>query len=87
MMTMTSDTLRAHPGAVFRTWLLAHGYMQVDAAETMGYSQKHISCFINGRVRLTPTFAVALAKFTGVPVLTWLEYEALYIEQRIGRQR
>lgn len=81
MMTMTDEIVQP-AGAVLLQWLGDHGMTQRDAAEAMGYSAKHICAVVKGRVRLTPDFAVALARFTGIPVLRWLECEALYIAQR-----
>jgi HTH-type transcriptional regulator / antitoxin HigA len=54
------------------------GWTQVELAQRLGYSEKHISQFINGKVPLSVEAAMRLERVVGSTAAFWLAREADY---------
>jgi len=61
------------------------GWPQQELAQRLGYSEKHVSQLINGKVPLTDDAAMRLNSVLGASVGFWLKREAQYRE-RLARQ-
>lgn len=73
------------PGATIADLLEERGWSQQEAAQRLGYSEKHLSQLINGKVPLTEDAAMRLSSVLGAPVGFWLKREAQHRE-RLARQ-
>lgn len=68
------------PGATIREQLEQRGMPQKEFAQRMGYSEKHISNLINGKVELTTEVALRLETVLGLPMKFWQSLEAQFRE-------
>jgi HTH-type transcriptional regulator/antitoxin HigA len=66
------------PGDSIRDAAEERGWTQAELAQRLGYSEKHISQLINGKVPLTQDTATRLAHVIGSTVRFWLAREANY---------
>ena len=68
-------------GFVVKDYMESNGLSQKEFASRLGSSEKHISNFLNGRIKLTNEFALKIEKVIGqVPASYWLNYEVKYRE-------
>lgn len=79
----------AHPGEVLKDlYLQPLGITQVDAADALGVSRKHLSAILNARAPITPDMAVRLAIGLETDAEFWLNLQAqhdLWIERKKSR--
>ena len=66
------------PGNTIADLLEERGWKQGDLAIRLGYTQKHVSLLINGRVPITADAAQRLARVLGSTPNFWLTLEANY---------
>lgn len=69
------------PGATIKEQLDERGMKQIEFANRMGMSEKHISKLINGEVHLTADMAERLELVMGIPASFWNNLEAIYQEK------
>lgn len=69
------------PGETILDLIEERGWTQVELAERLGFSTKHVSQLINGKVALTEDAAMRLHSVLGAPAGFWLKREALYRER------
>jgi HTH-type transcriptional regulator/antitoxin HigA len=74
------------PGNTITDLLEERGWSQQELAQRLGYSEKHVSQLINGKVPLTDDAAMRLNSTLGAPAGFWLTREAQYRE-RLARQQ
>ena len=75
------------PGDFLQEWLDDTATTQQEAADRLDCSRKHVNGIVNGRTPVTPDMALRLQRLTGIPVDTWLVYEAGYradLERLLG---
>ena len=68
------------PGETIKEQLEYRDMTQVEFAERMGQSTKHISQLLNGKVPLTQQTALKLESVLGIPAKFWNNLEAIYQE-------
>lgn len=68
------------PGETIKEQLDYRNMTQVEFAERMGQSTKHISQLLNGKVPLTQQTALKLESVLGIPAKFWNNLEAIYQE-------
>jgi len=74
-------------GKIIKEYLEEYGINQKELSARLGMSEKHISNFLNGKIRLTEDFALKLEKvLVGIPASYWLNYESKYREM-LARER
>ena len=66
------------PGEFLAEWLDDNSMTQQHAADRLGTSRKNVNEIVNGRAPVTPETAVRLARLTGIPVGSWIRFEAMY---------
>lgn len=76
-MTATTNYAVA-PGEYLGEWIDEQDLSQQRVAELMGCSRKQVNEIVNGRAPVTSDTAVRLERLTGIPVDSWLRYEAAY---------
>lgn len=69
------------PGDTILDLIEERDWTQQQLADRLGYTAKHVSQLLNGKVRLTEDTAVRLQSVLGVPVGFWLQREARYRER------
>lgn len=69
------------PGDTILDLIEEREWTQAELAERLGYSTKHVSQLINGKVPLTEDAAVKLQTVLGASVGFWLKREAIYRER------
>lgn len=69
------------PGDTILDLLEEKGWTQGELAFRLGYSPKHVSLLVNGKVPLTEDAAVRLQSVLGAPIGFWLAREAKYRER------
>lgn len=78
------------PGQLLRQQLLARGLKQIEAAELLGYSIRHMSFVLSGRSRISTEFAVRWYRVMGYPhalllLRAQIEYELhTYLEEQVA---
>lgn len=70
------------PGETLKDLLEERGWTQRELATRLGYSEKHISQLINGKVPLSESVAQQLEHVLGAPAGFWLNREAKYREHK-----
>lgn len=70
-------------GLLLHAVLAAQGLTQVQVADELGVSVKHLSQVATGKVGLNHELAVRLETVTGVPAMVWSVAEAAYRDARI----
>ena len=70
------------PGETLKDLLEERGWTQRELATRLGYSEKHISQLINGKVPLSESVAQQLEHVLGAPASFWLNREANYREHK-----
>lgn len=68
----------SHPGETIADLMEEKGWTQVELAERLGCSEKHLNQLIHGKVTLTTETATLLARVLGASVDFWLAREANY---------
>ena len=68
----------SHPGESILDIAEERGWSQLELAQRMGYSEKHMSLLINGKVSLSVEAAQKLERVVGGSVESWLAREANY---------
>lgn len=76
-MTATTNYAVA-PGEYLGEWIDEQDLSQQRVAELVGCSRKQVNEIVNGRAPVTSDTAVRLERLTGIPVDSWLRYEAAY---------
>ncbi len=71
------------PGNTIADLLEERGWKQGDLAMRLGYTQKHVSLLINGRVPITADAAQRLARVLGSTPNFWLTLEANYRSEQL----
>ncbi|MEX2515439.1 MAG: HigA family addiction module antitoxin [Gammaproteobacteria bacterium] len=71
------------PGETIADLLEERGWSQADLASRLGYSTKHVSQLINGKVPLTEDTALRLERVLGSTAGFWLAREAEYQARRM----
>jgi HTH-type transcriptional regulator / antitoxin HigA len=66
------------PGDTMLDLIEERGWTQVELADRLGYTEKHVSQLINGKVPLTVDAAVRLERVLGSSLDFWLAREANY---------
>jgi HTH-type transcriptional regulator/antitoxin HigA len=74
------------PGDTILDLLEEKGWTQGELATRLGYSTKHVSLLVNGKVPLTEDAAVRLQSVLGAPIGFWLAREANYRERIAARE-
>lgn len=69
------------PGDTILDLIEEREWTQAELAERLGYSTKHVSQLINGKVPLSEDAAVRLQTVLGASVGFWLKREAIYRER------
>lgn len=69
------------PGETILDLVEERGWTQAELATRLGYSDKHVSQLINGKVPLTQDAAIRLERVLGSSVGFWLAREAKYRER------
>lgn len=75
------------PGDTLREKLAELGMTQVDLAQRLDLSEKHVSHMMRGNAPLTYETAMALERITGLPASTWNALEAHYRDHLIRQRR
>lgn len=76
----------AHPGEILRElYMEPMGVTVGEAADALGYSRKHLSAFINGRVSVTPEIAARLSVTFSTEPDVWINLQAQHDIWTIGR--
>lgn len=75
---MTATNYAVAPGEYLGEWIDEQGLSQQRVAELMGCSRKQVNEIVNGRAPVTSDTAVRLERLVGIPVDSWLRYEAAY---------
>lgn len=70
------------PGESILDLLEERGWTQGELAQRLGYSEKHVSQLINGRVPITADAAQKLERVLGSSMDFWLRLEANYQRHR-----
>lgn len=70
------------PGDTILDLMEERGWSQAELAGRLGYSEKHVSLLVNGKVPLTEEAAIRLKSVLGSSVGFWLRREALYRERQ-----
>lgn len=81
--TFTPDWVEP-PGGTIADVIEERGWSQTELAKRLGYTEKHVSQLINGKVRITPDAAQRLHRVIGSTVSFWLALEANY-QQHLAR--
>src|SRR5581483_1594501 len=66
------------PGDTIADLIDERGWSQAELARRLGYTDKHISLLINGKVALTEDAAIRLERVLGSTAAFWLTREAQY---------
>ena len=66
------------PGETIEDLLSERGWTQVELAERMGTTKKHVNDLVKGRAAITPGSATSLARVLGATTDFWLVREAQY---------
>ncbi|MEQ3443719.1 MULTISPECIES: HigA family addiction module antitoxin [unclassified Pseudoalteromonas] len=71
---------RKHPSDFFKRNCLVRvdNLTDQEVAARLGITSSHLSNFLNEKVSVDPSFAVRLAKATGIDIGTWLELQRQY---------
>ncbi|SET58874.1 HigA family addiction module antitoxin [Thalassotalea agarivorans] len=73
------DLPRPHPGDVFkRRFIEKTSLKRPEIAAVLGVSEKHLSRFVNGHIRVEVAFARKLEACTNVSANAWLHYQIQY---------
>lgn len=75
------------PGDTLREKLAELGMTQVDLAQRLDLSEKHVSHMMRGNAPLTYETAMALERITGLPASTWNALEARYRDHLLRQRR
>lgn len=75
---MTTTDYAVAPGEYLEEWIEDQGLSQQQVADLLGSSRKQVNEIVNGRAPVTSDTAMRLERVVGIPVKTWLKYEALY---------
>ncbi len=76
------------PGDTIREWLEEHGETQRWLAKKTKRPVEQVNRLIQGHIRLTERWAIALGKVTTVPAEFWAVREAQYrLDLAMGRKR
>ena len=73
------------PGATLLETIEVQGIAQKELAQRTGFTEKHISQIIQGKVPISPDAAIRFERVTGVPAHLWNALEAKY-QERLARQ-
>jgi HTH-type transcriptional regulator/antitoxin HigA len=68
----------SHPGETIADFLEELNWTQAELAMRLGYSTKHVSQLMNGKVPITSETAIKLSQVLGSSVQFWLNIEANY---------
>lgn len=68
------------PGETIQDLMEERGWTQAELAERLGYSVKHVSQLVNGKVPLSEEAAMRLERVLGSPASFWLTREAKFRE-------
>ncbi len=79
-MVTKNGLIAIPPGETIKEQLSIREMSQIEFSERMGYSSKHISQLINGKVPLSHQTALKLESVFGIPARFWNNLEALYQE-------
>ena len=80
------DKYLVNTGKIIKEYLEEYDINQKELSNRTGMSEKHISNVLNGKSRLTESFALKLEKvLTNIKASYWLNYEAEYREY-VARQ-
>jgi HTH-type transcriptional regulator/antitoxin HigA len=66
------------PGETILDVAEERGWTQVELAHRLGYTEKHVSQLVNGKVALSVDAALRLERVLGSPADFWLSREANY---------
>lgn len=66
------------PGDTILDLIEERGWTQIELADRLGYTEKHVSLLINGKVALTVDAALRLERVLGSSLDFWLNREANY---------
>lgn len=75
---MISTNYAVAPGEYLEEWIDEQGLSQQNVAERLGCSRKQVNEIVNGRAPVTYDTAIRLERVVGIPVESWLRYEAAY---------
>ena len=71
----------SHPGDTIADLIVERGWTQIQLAERLGISTKHLNRLVKGRVELTNDMAIRLTTVFGSTQQFWLQREAQYRQQ------
>lgn len=66
------------PGEYLQEWIEDEGLTQGDVASRLEVSRKSVNELVNGHARLNESMAMRLERVTGIPLQSWLTFEAGY---------
>ena len=75
-----------HPGLKLKE-IKPQALRNVDLASQLGICRTTLWRFMNGKRRLNPDWAPALAKITDRSAREWIEAQAAYDVSQVGRRR
>lgn len=75
---MTATNYAVAPGEYLGEWIDDEGLSQQAVADLLGCSRKQVNELVNGRAPVTQETAIRLERVVGIPVDSWLRYEAAY---------
>ncbi|HQF55043.1 MAG TPA: helix-turn-helix domain-containing protein [Fibrobacteria bacterium] len=78
MNTRTQPDYLVSPGDILAEHLDVRGFSQKQFAQRCGYSEKHLSQLMTGKVSLTAEAAMKFEVVLGVPAKYWLDLEAQF---------
>lgn len=67
-----------HPGETIREWLEERGWTQVNFADSLGVSPKHLNQIIKGHNLYSADFAIRLERTTRVDAEFWMGLKTNY---------
>lgn len=87
--TSFNPTWVSPPGDTIAELLEEKGWSQQELAQRLGYTPKHLSQLVNGKVPLSEDAAMRLERVLGSTARFWLSREALYRERlaRLGEHQ
>ena len=62
------NVVKNNAGLILKEYLASHGIKQSYVADRMGISDSNFSAHINGRLRFTADFAIAVSRALGISV-------------------
>lgn len=75
---MTETNYAVPPGAYLEEWIEEQLLSRAQAADLLGWHQEQLDNIVDGVVPVGAATAMQLEQVVGIPVSSWLRYEAAY---------